>query len=61
MTKKLNVFVMKMPSNYGVYIEEVDGYMITRKTLNQIIISDRIYHRTSLNYTVTRPKSRDFF
>jgi predicted RNase H-like HicB family nuclease len=37
MTKKLNVFVKKMPSNYGAFIEEVDGFVITRKTLNQIM------------------------
>ncbi|MDR1553804.1 MAG: hypothetical protein LBS69_10135 [Prevotellaceae bacterium] len=37
MAKKLNVIVKKMPANYGAFIEEVDGFVITRKTLNQII------------------------
>jgi predicted RNase H-like HicB family nuclease len=37
MAKKLNVIVKKMPTNYGAFIEEVDGFVITRKTLNQII------------------------
>ena len=34
--KKLNVFVVKMETNCGACIEEVNGFVITRKNLKKI-------------------------
>jgi hypothetical protein len=31
--KRLNVYVAKMPKNCGAYIEEIDGFLITSKSV----------------------------
>jgi hypothetical protein len=34
--KKLNVYVVKMQNNCGAYIEEVDGFLITSKSVSSL-------------------------
>jgi hypothetical protein len=36
--KKLNVYVAKMPKNCGAYIEEVEGFVITSKSVKTLEI-----------------------